>query len=178
MKILIDQDWRGRYRFYLGDSDEPSYFATSGSMIFKGDYANIYNIQGQKVLDLRQGKYSPWKLNKSTYLMNGYKSGHAIEINCVRYKSGHWTVNLNQGHYDIYFHGRLKKSLFRNGEQVGKFGYTNYGHFVISNSDEDVLFLISLFMTFKMGDSAPDDDLLLEIYEDAKAENSTWQPVR
>jgi hypothetical protein len=178
MKILIDHDWLGRCRFYLDDNAEHSYSATNSSRIFKGDYANIFNIQGQKVLDLRQGKYSPWKLSKSSYLINGYKSDITIEVTCVSYKNGHWAVNLDQDNYDIYFHGRAKKSLYRNGEQVAKFGRTKDRHFVISNNDEDVLFLIALFMAFKMGDSAPDDDLILEIYDDEKDENSRWQPVR
>ena len=178
MKILIDHDCLGRYKFYLNDNGEPSYSADHGSRIFKGDYANIHNIQGQQVLNLRQGKYSTWKLSRSTYLINGYKSGTTIEVKCVSYKNGHWAVNLDQDNYDIYFHGRAKKSLYRNGEQVAKFGGTNSGHFIISNSDEDVLFLIALFMTFKMGDSAPDDDLILEIYDDQKNENSAWHPVK
>jgi hypothetical protein len=177
MKILIDHDWLGRYRFYLDDNPEYSYFATNSSSIFKGDYADIFNIQGQKVLDLRRGKYSPWKLSRSTYLINGYGDS-TIEVKCVSYKTGHWTVNLNKDDYDIYFHGRAKKSLYKNGEQVAKFGCTNDGHFVILNNDEDVLFLIAVFMTFKMGDSAPDDDLIFEIYDDEKDENSKWQPVR
>jgi len=178
MKILIDHDWLGRYRFYMGDNADHSYFSTSGSRIFKGGYANIFDIQGQKVLDLKQGKYSPWKLNTSKYLISGYKGGIAIEVKCVSYKNGHWALNLNEDRYDIYFHGRTKKSLYRNEEQVAKFGRTNNGHFIISNSDEDVLFLIALFMTFKMGDSAPDDDLILEIYDDQKNDNSAWHPVK
>ncbi len=178
MKILIDHDWLGRYRFYLDDNAEYSYSATNGSVIFKGDYANIFNIQGQKVLDLRQGEYSPWKLSKSTYLIDGYEKDSTVEVKCVSYKRGYWTVNLNKDNYDIYFHGQAKKSLYRNGEQVAKFGRTNEGHFVISNNDEDVLFLIAVFMTFKMGDTAPDDDSILEIYDNEKNENSKWQPVR
>lgn len=178
MKISVDQGLLGRYRFYLGDDSEPSFSASSGYMIFKGDYANIYNSQKQKVLSLRQGEYSLWKLTKSTYLINGYKPDHAIEVKCVNYKSGYWTVNLDERHYDIYFHGRIKKSLYRNGEQVAKFGRINSEHFIIANSDEDVLFLIALFMTFKMGDSAPDEDLVLEIYDNEKDENSRWYPLR
>ena len=110
--------------------------------------------------------------------MNGYKPDRTIEVKCVSYKRGHWAVNLDESHYDFYFHGRIKKSLYRNGEQVAKFGRANSEHFIIANSDEDVLFLIALFMTFRMGDSAPEDDLVLEIYDNEKDENSRWYPVK
>lgn len=178
MKILIEEGWWGRYRFYLGDNDEPVYLATSGSSMFKGDYANIYNAQKQKVLCLKPGQSSFTKLNSLTYTIDGFPSGRTMNVNCVNYKKGHWTIRLDQGNYDIYFHGRRKKSLYKNGDQVAKFGRVNYNDFIIANSDEDVLFLVALFMTFRMGDSAPDDDVLLEICDDAKDENAQWCPVK
>ena len=91
---------------------------------------------------------------------------------------GSYLYYLAQGNYDIYFQGRRKKSLYKNGDQVAKFGRVNYNDFIIANSDEDVLFLVALFMTFRMGDSAPDDDVLLEICDDAKDENAQWCPVK
>ncbi len=111
-----------------------------------------------------------------TYLIHGYKPDRPIEVKCVNYKRGHWAVNLDESHYDIYFHGRVKKSLYRNGEQVAKFVHTHSENFVIANSDEDVLFLIALFMIFRM--DSTDDDLILEICDNEKDENSRWYPVK
>ncbi|MGC3947587.1 MAG: hypothetical protein QM762_24295 [Chryseolinea sp.] len=178
MKISIQQDWLGRFKFFTGGGEEHSYSGANVSRIFKRDYASIHGAEGETVMILRHGSYSPWKFDQSYYLIDDYRSGRTIEVKCVNYKRGHWTVGSNELNYDVYYHGRAKKSLYRSGEQVAKFGSIKSQHFVIANNDEDELLLIALFMVFKMGDSAPDDDSILDAFDDAKEENVRWNPMR
>ena len=178
MKISIQQDWLGRYKFFTGGSETHSFFGANVSRIFKRNYASIHVAEGETVMILRHGTYSPWKLSESHYLIDDYRSGRTIEVKCVNYKGGHWFVGTGDETYDIYYHGRCRKSLYRNGEQVAKFGSMKSQHFIVANNDEDELLLIALFMVFRMGDSAPDDDLILDLCEDAKKENVKWHPVK
>lgn len=177
MKIFVDRNWIGRFRFYINDNGEHSYYADDGLLIFKGDYAKVYNKKKERELNvIRKG--SLINLNESKFLIQGIKTGDAIEVSCKSYKNGHWTINVGTDDYELYYHGRLKKSLFKNGMQVGKFIKTEHGDYIISNNDEVPIFLIGIFMAFQMGDSSPDHDVVLDIHGDAKDATTNWQPVK
>ncbi|MEJ1240514.1 hypothetical protein WBG78_20390 [Chryseolinea sp. T2] len=178
MKISVQQDWLGRYKFFTDGGENPSFSGAGVSRIFKRDYASIYDAEGETIMVLRHGTHSPWKLDQSYYLVDDYRSNRTIEVKCVNYKKGHWAFGFNEINYEVFFHGTSKKSLYRNGEQVAKFSRVRSQHFIVANDDEDVLLLIALFMAFKMGDSAPDDDIILDVFEDARAEDVRWHPVK
>ena len=58
MRILVDRNWIGRFRFYINDNDEPSYYADDGFLIFKGDYAKVYNGKKERELNITQKRNS------------------------------------------------------------------------------------------------------------------------
>lgn len=178
MKISVQQDWLGRYKFFTDDGEKPVYTGAGVSRVFKREYASIYDADGQSIMVIRRGSHSVWELNESFYLIDDFRSGRTFEVKCVNYKKGHWTFDYNQTSFEIFYHGRSKKSLYRNGEQVAKFVKVKSRHTIVANDDEDVLLLVALFVAFKMGDSAPDHDLILDVFGEAKEEDIRWHPMR
>lgn len=177
MKIFVDRNWIGKFRFFINDKKKHSYCANDGFSIFKGDYAKVFNDKNERELKVTR-KGSLINLSKSKFLIQSAKTGDAVEVSCKSYRNGHWTTQIGCDYYEIYYHGRQKKSLFRNGIQVGKYIKADHGDYIIYNSNETPLFLIGIFMAFRMGDSSPDYDFLLEIYDDAKDAISNWQPMK
>lgn len=114
MKIFVDRNWVGRFRFYINDNQKFSYYADDGFLIFKGDYAKVYNINRKKELNIIR-KRSVTNLAESTFLIENIKTAETIEVNCKSYKNGHWVASVGNDDYEIYYHGRLRNHSSKMG---------------------------------------------------------------
>ena len=174
MKIFIKRNWWGRYYIYQEDKADYSFYGTSGYLIWRGDYAKIYNTLKEEVLYVKQGKIGAiWNLNKITYLLDFIKGKKAIEIKAIDYLNGHWTFDTDGNRYDFYLHNRYRKSLYKEQNQVAIYAKMNGGTLIVANNDEDAVLLTGLFMAFNMGDTTPDADIALN---SSKEENPNWKP--
>lgn len=163
MKIFISRNFWGRYDIFLEDEENYSFYGYAGNTIWEGDYASVYDNSGIKVLYIRQGKVPLlWNLNRGTYFLDFIKEKRTIEIKCVRYLDGHWTFEIDLDVYDLYLGSKGKKTLLKGGSPVAKYVGKENGILIMSDSCDNILLLIGLFITFNMGEASPDSDLTLD----------------
>jgi hypothetical protein len=177
MKISIKKGWLGRYQIYTEDSNEYSFSVRSGYMLFRGDYAKIFNRGNRKEILITQkvtGAF--WRLNRTAYVIDFLHLNETLEIKCVNYLLGHWTFNFQGASYDLFVYSNSWKALYKNDVQVAKYRKLNDVYDILANNDENRLLIISLFITFNMGDSTVDDDVCL-ITNNAPTEVKAWQPI-
>lgn len=147
-----------RYKFFQNDGDNEILTGCWDTKRKIGVFSKIFDLEGKELV-MVYAKNSPWfwELNKTVYGIALQKEGVVIDVRAISYSKGHWTFDIGVDNYHFYFHRGHKKSLFRNGVQVAKYNkgavhfWSNDSGYIVANSNEDILLLLSLFIMFDMG---------------------------
>lgn len=186
MRLYIRQKG-SRYKFYENDNEVETLTGYWERKRKLGLYSKIVDAENKEVVTVTLTN-SPWfwELNKTTYRIVLPSENLTVDVKAVNYYKGHWTFNLNTDKYDFYFHRGHKKSLFRNGSQVAKYNkgtvhlWNNDSGYIIANSDENRLLLLSLFVMFDMGEYM-DADVNVDLGKldgGVIESNDHWQPAK
>ncbi|MFI5406642.1 MAG: hypothetical protein ACHQ1D_09030 [Nitrososphaerales archaeon] len=186
MRLYIRQKGH-KYDFFENDIEEGILHGYWDNKRKIGLHSKILDKDNQELVTVTLTKAPAfWRMNKTTYRIQIHKENIDFEIKAVNAFKGHWTFELNGDKYDFYFHFGLKKSLYKNGNQVAKYDkgtvhiWNNDTGFIISNNDENKFLLLAIFLTFDMGENMGGDFNidLGNLTGGVKEFNSNWQPVR
>jgi hypothetical protein len=158
MRLYIRQNGN-KYKFFENDIERETFTGYWDRKRKIGLYSKIVDIDNKELVTVTLTN-SPWfwELSKTTYRLEIHTEQIQTEIKAVDYHKGHWTFNIDNEEYDLYFHTGHKKSLFKNGRQVARYDkgqvhfWSNDSGYIIANNDENKLLLLSLFITFDMGE--------------------------
>jgi len=186
MRLYIRQKGQN-YKFYEGDKEEAILHGMWRDGWRKPLHSKIFNNDNQELVTTTLTKNpSFWSSQKKTYQIRFHLENIDIEVKAIKAYKGHWAFEFKGDQYDFYFHYGLKKSLFKNDNQVAKYDkgtvhfWDNDSGFIISNNDENKLLLLALFLTFDMGETS-DADININfgnLTGGVKEYNKYWHPVR
>jgi len=185
MRFYIKQGGN-QYKFFRNKEDtEPFLTGYWDSKWRTGVYSKIRDSNEELVTINYEIGPAFWRMNKTSYKITFHKLGQEIIVNTANHFKGHWTFCLNEDKYDYFQHPGRKMSLYKNDKQIAKYKmgtvhmWESDSGFVISNSDENVLLLIALFLMLDMGETNGADITLDlgNVFAGVKEWNEYWQPT-
>lgn len=185
MTLYIRQNGH-KYKFFEGNNEEEILHGLWESKWRQPLRSRIFDKTNQELATITLTKAPAfWRMNKTTYQIHLHNEDTNVEVKVANAYKGHWTFEFKGDKYDFYFHHGLKKSLFKNDNQVAKYDkgtvhiWNNDSGFIIANNDENKLLLLAIFLTFDMGESMNGDVNvdLGNVTGGVKEFNTYWQPV-